>query len=90
MIIGNSLESKSAITSSKLVIVNHSSIAHPPQVPAHDVTEQHNSTQHNTTQHTPLKQAQAGNKTKTNRANAGTRKGVVQSEKRNDTAMTTR
>jgi hypothetical protein len=48
---GNSLESKSAITSSKLVIVSHSSIAHPPQVPAHDVTEQHNTTQHNTTQH---------------------------------------
>jgi hypothetical protein len=55
-------------------------------------TTQLNSTQHNTTQHntTPLKQAQAGNETKTNRANAGTRKGVVQSEKRNDTAMTTR
>jgi hypothetical protein len=53
---------------------------------------QNNTTQLNTTQHnkTPLKQTQAGNKTKTNRANAGTRKGVVQSEKRNDTAMTTR
>jgi hypothetical protein len=53
---------------------------------------QHSTTQLNTTQHntTPLKQAQAGNETKTNRANAETRKGVVQSEKRNDTAMTTR
>jgi hypothetical protein len=84
---GNSLESKSAITSSKLVIVSHSSIAHPPQVPAHDVTEQHNTTQ---TSSSWKQNKNNQSKSEQIRANAETRKGVVQSEKRNDTAMTTR